>query len=85
MRTAGTSAFVPGGGPVETRNRWNGRRCPKGGAPIAADAPSVFRSRPRCWSRTGGSKTTPSDPSALGYLTPTDYAKAWTTNHPELS
>ena len=24
-------------------------------------------------------------PSALGYLTPTNYAKAWTTNHPELS
>ena len=23
--------------------------------------------------------------SALGYLTPTDYAKAWSTNHPELS
>jgi putative transposase len=23
--------------------------------------------------------------SALGYLTPTDYAKAWTTTHPELS
>jgi putative transposase len=23
--------------------------------------------------------------SALGYLTPTDYAKAWTANHPELS
>jgi transposase InsO family protein len=23
-------------------------------------------------------------PSALGYLTPTNYAKAWTTNHPEL-
>jgi putative transposase len=23
--------------------------------------------------------------SALGYLTPTDYAKAWTTNHPALS
>jgi putative transposase len=23
--------------------------------------------------------------SALGYLTPTDYAKAWTTNHPPLS
>jgi putative transposase len=23
--------------------------------------------------------------SALGYLTPTDYAKAWTTHHPELS
>jgi putative transposase len=23
--------------------------------------------------------------SALGYLTPTDYAKAWTTNHPTLS
>jgi putative transposase len=23
--------------------------------------------------------------SALGYLTPTDYARAWTTNHPELS
>jgi len=23
--------------------------------------------------------------SALGYLTPTDYAKAWTTTHPALS
>jgi transposase InsO family protein len=23
--------------------------------------------------------------SALGYLTPTDYAKAWATHHPELS
>ena len=23
--------------------------------------------------------------SALGYLTPTDYVKAWTTNHPALS
>ena len=23
--------------------------------------------------------------SALGYLTPTDYAKAWTANHPPLS
>jgi transposase InsO family protein len=23
--------------------------------------------------------------SALGYLTPTDYAKAWTTHHPERS
>jgi hypothetical protein len=23
--------------------------------------------------------------SALGYLTPTDYAKVWTTNHPALS
>jgi putative transposase len=23
--------------------------------------------------------------SALGYLTPTDYAKAWTATHPELS
>ena len=23
--------------------------------------------------------------SALGYLTPTDYAKAWTTHHPALS
>ncbi len=23
--------------------------------------------------------------SALGYLTPTDYAKAWTANHPALS
>ncbi len=23
--------------------------------------------------------------SALGYLTPTDYAKTWTTHHPALS
>jgi putative transposase len=23
--------------------------------------------------------------SALGYLTPTDYAKSWTANHPALS
>jgi transposase InsO family protein len=23
--------------------------------------------------------------SALGYLTPTDYANTWTANHPELS
>jgi transposase InsO family protein len=23
--------------------------------------------------------------SALGYLTPTDYTKAWTANHPALS
>jgi len=41
----------------------------------------------QCWSRTGGSSTTPSRPhSALGYLTPTEYAKTWTNTHqPQLS
>jgi len=50
----------------------------------AADAPSAFRSRLRCWGRTDAWSTTPSvRPHSA--LTSTDYAKAWTTTHPALS
>jgi hypothetical protein len=63
-----------------------GLRDPKAVHRSAADAPSAFHSRSRYWWRTGGSRTTLSDPQRpRGYLTPTDYAKAGTTHHPELS
>ena len=50
------------------------------------------RRRPECSARGPGAGRGLADrrqhrptPSALGYLTPTNYAKTWTTNHPELS
>jgi transposase InsO family protein len=46
----------------------------------AADAPRVFRSRPLLLEEGWRSEdNTVRSHSALGYLTPTDYAKAWTT------
>ena len=60
---------------------------PKGGAPIAADAPEGVPLEAQVlvddW-RIEDNTVRP--PSALGSLTPTNYAKAWTsTTHPELS
>jgi hypothetical protein len=58
---------------------------PKGGAPIAADAPRVPLEAQVLVEDWRIEDNTVRPPSALGYLTPTNYAKAWTTNHPERS